>query len=792
MNDTKVILIDNANSLLPFDGLCMEPHALAKEIYTNYSQRTIFIINANYFCDGTLRVKNSGIELLKYLRLHNFKQHCILFSFLNREQLMMQSPKNLIVFSEGVTFIRLPYDLRKLDFEILAKITAPEDLSAFFKAESIIPDDRHFFAQWWGVLQLWKVQKALDNTSGISVDTQIDNSFSDSQNELNTYNGLLARYLYQNKVADLEMKLKELEQNRIEKFGRKKYDIEVIEVAYRNKIAEKEAIVKKLEVLKTAHPEDESFTMFQTVLSQLKQVSHSIAEKVTLLESVVKEKILQLTIDQENAEHDFHLLKEYIELEDEKTQEILCIEEKKRNLDLELIKMINELESLRSYSSVNFSIDEVRRHLKEKNPKIIFVDDQADDGWKYIFQQMIYGGLSDAFSVISPQRNESIDDISTFILNTSKELNPDLVILDLRLKGEFGSISNVAEISGIQVLKKLREEKIICPVLISTASNKSWSHSETLGAGAFAYWTKEGLDDKFSLNKTVENYKHLLDLVWFLTLSPEILFLNDIKRGILNIEVANSDYWWEKTGWCQPSCVFIPQPVKKNDIVRILWQAYDLFEDFLRMRLFANKTSVIANHYPSLIIIKLAAILETIHQYASNSLYMTLGQRMEDQLGRAYNKKWSELLKIRNDAVHTQALSSHHLRAFIDALFKYLGDFKDTLTFIQEKPKDDTIISINSEQQNQKNTNPVDGAIYKSRVTSVTERNNTKIYNIENPNLDLVGGLRFIQCIVDRTHNPEIIDKKVDKNYKVEFKLKIFKVSGTTKYFANDTKLIRN
>jgi two-component system, NtrC family, response regulator AtoC len=86
------------------------------------------------------------------------------------------------------------------------------------------------------------------------------------------------------------------------------------------------------------------------------------------------------------------------------------------------------------------------------------------------------------------------------VLRTLPQLNPDLVILDLRMP----------EWDGIQVMKKLAEQNLKVPVLLMTAHGTSNSAIQAIQLGAFDYITKPfELDDVLLTVRRFFEYQEL-------------------------------------------------------------------------------------------------------------------------------------------------------------------------------------------------------------------------------------------------------------------------------------------
>ncbi|MBE0639401.1 MAG: hypothetical protein IH598_12860 [Bacteroidales bacterium] len=671
MNNTIIHVSDTDHPSLPFTQFCSEPEVLAKELHQKHSHAQLFLINVNYKPDELLRSQNAGIELLKYLRLLNLKQHCVLYSFLSREQLMTQDLCNLIIFSEGVTFIRLPTDLSKINFDELVNKTAPENLSAFFKAEATLPDDRHFFANWWGVLQLWKVQKAIDSIAGTQMPTEIKKAFTGSLKEMDSYQGLLAMYLHREKEKDVEEELKRLLQLRIERYGDQERNLDSIKSVLNKKTNELDDRARRLEIINESFYNSVTKTLFQSKLEELKLINDPIKIKVNQLEEA-----------QKRTTDDIKLLKEYIELDALINEERQRIEEQIIIFNNKILGILGAIERQKMFSNNGFNIIDTRNRLQEVSPRILFVDDQADDGWSFIFQRIIYGKENDSFTIIQPCKDDSIEQITDKILERVNEFKPDLIILDLRLKGEHGTTTDVTNISGVQVLKSITNDGITCPVLITTASNKIWSYKETFSLGASAFWIKEGLDEHMDLRNSIENYMRFIDLVSVLCLSDEFQFLKRCKTSLKKLKHNDSKYWWESNDWLISTHTYMKtKSVSRHIIISILHQAIILLEDYLRLRLQESQQVSVRNYLPSAIIIRFASVLEKIHQtdnpyqIKDGKTYMLpLSEKIKDQFGYALNRRIF-LLDMRNKAAHGQYCTFKEMSEFTSQLFEYLVDY---------------------------------------------------------------------------------------------------------------------
>lgn len=134
---------------------------------------TIVLINVDLNCWGGGHQQQMGVEVLKHLRLtQNFYDrqksppvenkartlHCVMYSFFTLEQILRRKPGNYILCSPGATFIRLPSNFADLP-SLAQKKAHLGSLAPFIRGDLTLPVERHDWANWWGVRQLYEVHK---------------------------------------------------------------------------------------------------------------------------------------------------------------------------------------------------------------------------------------------------------------------------------------------------------------------------------------------------------------------------------------------------------------------------------------------------------------------------------------------------------------------------------------------------------------------------------------------------------------------------------------------------------
>ena len=485
----KILFIENDKNKTPIkqrvsffyitlsDEILSKPiEEIAKEIHEKHSDTKLFIINANVLVPSRNRTDFAGIELLKLIRLYGMNQHVILYSFMSREQIMEQSVKHSIIFSKGVSFYRLPEFINVVEspkfckeIEEKAKNKALNDLSEYFKAEYQLPDNRHFMANWWGLLQLWNVDVIF-----------------------------------------------------------KKIDREEIP-AMRKKIIDEEFLIYKEEIL--------------SLQGLIMQYIYTHRKNTNI-----------------NRELYHKLGSQYIQTMDE-------------------LKYFNPKEK------------------KEKQPpKILYVDDQAENGWAYIFKEMIYWKDKQKKRLLtlpSEIYSKTADEIYKKIIETIDAEVPDILILDLRLTPNDEILTNRRELTGLTILKKLQDSLIPCPIMIVSASNKSITFKHVVSYGAHAFWIKEGADDTLSGPQSVENYVNFLKIINQLQTSSFKIYTENIKC-IKSIK-DNKDNWWKNQFWDEKSkynankeILIEKNLVSKGEVLEIFKNLMNLYGRFLAIKIFLD------------------------------------------------------------------------------------------------------------------------------------------------------------------------------------------------------------
>lgn len=125
---------------------------LANEIQVRAKNEsdTVLLININLKAKNSSRQEQKGIELLKLLRLRNFNNHCIKYSFQSLTGIVKANPLNAILLSKGVSFVQLPSLFEGLN---KTEKSERENLLPFFRAELDLKKIRHEEANYYALKQ---------------------------------------------------------------------------------------------------------------------------------------------------------------------------------------------------------------------------------------------------------------------------------------------------------------------------------------------------------------------------------------------------------------------------------------------------------------------------------------------------------------------------------------------------------------------------------------------------------------------------------------------------------------
>ena len=630
----------------------MSVEEVASDVKQRYADRTdVYVIQSAISICGSNLIENTGIKLLKLLRLHHINNHVIMLSYKTREKLISSDLRNAILTSEGVSFIRLGEMVIPIDENTTHQTANPKELCKLFRVE-YNPDDRHFEANMFGVWQLMRVQDAYESLragdNGIfTPDTAAQNDYKlihkKVEKYINSYHGLLVRYLSHQDEQDLEKQLRKATANRTRQANLAiikdaTASIQSIDKERANVEIQIEAI-KKLATT-TDNESELKPNPWKDMLALFRGIEGWAEKKMN-------ERVMQALED---------YTKKAAQLDQEKRRYLDLLDQAKKdtadpNNDIDLISNIG--------LATDQKIIGVKDSLLARRPIIIYVDDLAKKGWQSILQRIVFGDSDQRLRAVVPGEYDTPDDIVNQITEAGID-KADLLILDLRLKGETGFV-DPAQLSGFQVLKLLNERNLRCPIMVFTASNKVWSLKEAFKGNVMSFWVKGGMEQYESDSECVNSYLDLLDQINTLTYCSWLFgVLADLKTMAKQIAEAEKPFWWEIL-----EKEFVNgnhrKLTDKTDVIDIINKTVELTQANLR-QLFFGLDSISMMDICRQLVVQLSYALEEIVRCEEEYDKSSITCKMTECVPNAYYKNYT----LRNEAVHEA-----HSRITAESIVKY-------------------------------------------------------------------------------------------------------------------------
>ena len=170
----------------------------------------------------------------------------------------------------------------------------------------------------------------------------------------------------------------------------------------------------------------------------------------------------------------------------------------------------------------------------EGKPVVMYIDDEAEKGWKEIFEKILFYNKDIYFIHLGNEFSEKKkNEVVEFSFEQVIEEKVDLVILDFRLhKEDFGDIP-IQDITGYQILKRIKEHNKGIQVIIFSATNKIWNLQALQEAGADGFILKESPENNFDFDFTKQSVLNMIDKT---SECLGMIFLKDINNIIKRIK----------------------------------------------------------------------------------------------------------------------------------------------------------------------------------------------------------------------------------------------------------------
>ena len=266
-----------------------------------------------------------------------------------------------------------------------------------------------------------------------------------------------------------------------------------------------------------------------------------------------------------------------------------CIEKikevQKNNLYFKYLKALYPTNHLSKLSPSQLKINH------KNKPKILYIDDEAEKGWYEIFCKIIEDENKIYFRHLDDEFNEkSKEEIIDISLKKVIDEDFDLVILDFRLhKNDFENI-NITEVTGYQILKKIKEHNKGIQIIIFSATNKIWNLQALQNAGVDGFINKESpensIDAKFT-NQSIENFVTTIDKCL------DNIFLKDfynkleiLKNNLIprkNYKISNTplpkEFVDETLKWYELSLNFFKNGINEEQLISTFLIYFTIIEN---------------------------------------------------------------------------------------------------------------------------------------------------------------------------------------------------------------------
>lgn len=187
-----------------------------------------------------------------------------------------------------------------------------------------------------------------------------------------------------------------------------------------------------------------------------------------------------------------------------KQNELTNNERKKILLDVEkmLDEKATEIKNLTSEGILDFS-----KHPYVKNKKILLIDDNAEKGWKAILSKILEAEV-EAIRYMIGVASQNIKGKWELSLKLD---DYDIVFLDLYMP-QFSNDKPDIKL-GKKILSLIKVKYPNLPVIIFTASNKSWTFDEVFENGADGIYVKESPEFANDAEYSKDNFKDFYETV---------------------------------------------------------------------------------------------------------------------------------------------------------------------------------------------------------------------------------------------------------------------------------------
>lgn len=170
----------------------------------------------------------------------------------------------------------------------------------------------------------------------------------------------------------------------------------------------------------------------------------------------------------------------------------------------------------------------------KNNPRILLIDDEANKGWYENLCKVFYDINGFEFSYLDidfktlPQEVIIEKGIEKLI-----ECDADIVLLDFRLHPSDFLQKDISGVTGLKLLKRIKDYNPGIQVIIFSATNKIWNLQAIQEAGANGFILKESPHNSIKANFTKDL---ILQFINILSRKLELIFLKEFYKQLKSIE----------------------------------------------------------------------------------------------------------------------------------------------------------------------------------------------------------------------------------------------------------------
>ena len=140
-------------------------------------------------------------------------------------------------------------------------------------------------------------------------------------------------------------------------------------------------------------------------------------------------------------------------------------------------KFLNSINSFKKNADVSAKSLSIDTSKCKSTPKVLLIDDQADDGWYEALCSILYDKNGFELDYIGDElKQQSSEDIVNIVKEKVSTYSPDIVILDLRVcASDFGN-KQIKDLTGNRLLRSIKQINRGIQVLMFSSTSKVWNY----------------------------------------------------------------------------------------------------------------------------------------------------------------------------------------------------------------------------------------------------------------------------------------------------------------------------